>query len=60
MKKILFPVFLLFAIQQGYSQEVDSVQLFFDNVEANLDYQQGKIELPMALDPSMCPKTSGF
>ena len=60
MKKILFPVFLLFAIQQGYSQEVDSVQLFLDNVEANLDYQQGKIELANGIGSIDVPKNFRF
>jgi uncharacterized membrane-anchored protein len=60
MKKILFTIFLLVVIQKGYSQEVDSVQLFIDAVEANLEYQQGKINLANGIGSIDVPKTFRF
>jgi uncharacterized membrane-anchored protein len=60
MKKILFTVLLFIIIQKGFSQEVDSVQLFFDAVEADLDYQQGKISLSNGIGSIDVPENFRF
>lgn len=46
MKKFFFSSLCMLFLQSTYAQEVDSLQLYLDNVEASLNYQQGEIKLP--------------
>jgi uncharacterized membrane-anchored protein len=57
MKKILFPLFCLLFVHALSAQEVDSTQLFFDNVEAGLNYQTGKITLANGVGSITVPST---
>jgi uncharacterized membrane-anchored protein len=64
MKKVVLPIFLCCISFFGYSQEeviadttsVDSVQMFIDNLEASLRFQDGKIELGEGIGTLNVPK----
>jgi uncharacterized membrane-anchored protein len=56
MKKLFFAALCLLTLTKSFSQEVDSVQLFYDQIEASLNYQQGKIELANGIGSINVPK----
>jgi uncharacterized membrane-anchored protein len=56
MKKFSFVFVCLLLLKNAFAQEIDSVQLFYDQVEAGLNYQQGTIKLSNGIGTINVPK----
>lgn len=46
MKKVVSLILLAFTVSVAHGQEVDSLQMYFDKIEASLKFEKGKINLP--------------
>jgi uncharacterized membrane-anchored protein len=56
MKKSFLTVLCVISFLKGFSQEVDSLQLFYDSFESSLNYKKGKIELKNGIGSIDVPK----